>query len=201
MYIEYDEGQETFDYDEYNYCEARNTKVLKEIYTNGKLISKLIQQTHVQPNYFCLATPAILIADVDCQNNIEYPLKLLRCYVQQTKDSFRIYKTKNGLRYIQTNTIYHGCNKETVGILLSLNSDVKYIKWCFRDNQFMARIMPKQDNFINYYSDRIKGIEQAGAICHYLGTIGDGKILQQLNKSIELHDFLTQSEFKNLPLV
>lgn len=196
----YDE-EDCFDWEQYDYSAAEHqTEILTKYYAGEELISELIQQTHVEPNYFCLATRFILIADIDCGDKIDVPLQILENHVETFGGSFRVYKTKNGMRYLQTDVLYHGCNKQAVSVLRTLGSDEKYIRWCVAGNQFMARIAPKLENSSDYYQKRIDGVNLNIAICHFMKTVGNDKIASMLEQSIQVHDYMTQAFYTELPL-
>ena len=149
-----------------------------------------------------MASAFLLIADIDCGDRISRPLSILSNYVNQNGGCFRTYKTKNGMRYLQTDVGYQGANKSAIELLRKLGSDPNYIHLCEVGKRFMARLTPKIDSrsALRYFEDLERGIYPQMKVCNYLGTIGRRSTMPMLRESIELHDFITQVTLDCVPL-
>ena len=192
------------DYDDYDdYCGEiadwyydaaleQETKKINYFYSGDLLISEIIKQ---EERMFCLASYFMLIADIDCGDYIEPSLKKLTNFVNDNGGSFRVYKTKNGMRYFQTDLLYQGANKSAIETLKVLGSDEKYIKLCSLGKRFMARLTPKTepDLALKYFDDITNGLVPQISICHFLKTIGTNEIAPCFTQSIETHDLFCQS--------
>ena len=148
----------------------------------------------------CLATNYMLIADIDCGANIDRPLGDLVRWVNRHGGSFRVYKTKNGMRYLQTHILYQGINQSAFATLVALGSDPSYINFSRLGGRFMARLSPKLSPLeIERYFQRAHEPPEI-AVCHFLATVGQDKICSPLRESIALHDFQSRSLRSDLPL-
>lgn len=186
----------------YNFCDEDETELITAVrYEYEETIyAEVVKQCPESGiDYFALVSQFMLIIDIDCGDNIVKPLKTLENYLQHNQGNFLIYKTKNGLRYLQTDAIYQGCNQAAIHVLTELQSDPKYIALCQKANNFRARIVPKNNSRGNYLQNIWLGIENDIAVCHYLENMGNKTILPCFQKVIELHDCFTQAH-QNLPL-
>ena len=86
---------------------------------------------------YCLASSFLLVADIDCGDRIARPLIILSNYVASSDTCFRTYKTKNGMRYLQTDIGYQGANKSAIEVLKALGSDPQYIYLCEIGKRFV----------------------------------------------------------------
>jgi hypothetical protein len=169
------------------------------LYSGDLLVSELVKQ---QEKMYCLATSYLLIADIDCGDRVAQALSILSNYVNQNGGCFRTYKTKNGMRYLQTDIAYQGANRSAIKVLKALGSDPQYIHLCDVGKRFMARLTPKIDPIaaLQYFDDLKQGKHPEMKVCDYLGTVGRRSTMPMLRTSIELHDFVTQITLENLPL-
>jgi hypothetical protein len=193
------------DWDEYDtwddegweeYCEAALSHKFehkKYFYDGDLLISEIIKQEN---GMYILASSYMLIADIDCGDDIEKPIEKLKQFVQKKGGSFRVYKTKNGLRYLQTDILYQYANKSAIAVLKALGSDPKYIQLCDMGKRFMARLTPKSDpeQASLYYENAPYDIDPKICVCHFLETVGTEVKAKQLLDSIYYHDFCTRSD-------
>jgi hypothetical protein len=181
------------DYDDdiyWCYYVSEQESIVKDyIYSGELLISEIRQQ---DSKMYVLASSYMLIADIDCGEDIVKPLKTLADFVSGNGGSFRVYKTKNGMRYLQTDLLYQGANKSAIATLEALGSDPKYVNWCKTGHCFMARLTPKiqPELALKYFIDRRNGLASDIAVCHFLKDVGS-VISPNLIESINLHDFLT----------
>ena len=170
-----------------------------QIYQGELLISEILEQ---DKRMMVLATGFMLIADIDCGNNVCEPLKKLERFVTQNGGSFRVYKTIHGMRYLQTDLLYHGANKSAIATLKELGSDSKYVRLCDSGKRFMARLTPKLDRdlALKYFEDvKCSGLPPM-AVCHYLKTVGQEKIINSLSMSLDVHDTVCQCFSSELEL-
>ena len=178
---------------------GQQSTVEHRLYSGDLLVSEIVKQ---QEKMYCLASAFLLIADIDCADRISRPLSILSNYANCHGGCFRTYKTKNGMRYLQTDFGYQGANQSAIVLLKALSSDYKYIRLCEVGKRFMARLTPKIDSkaALQYFEDLEQGKQPQMKVCHYLGTIGRRSTMPMLRKSIELHDFITQISLKDVPL-
>lgn len=165
------------------------------IYHRNLLISEIIKQ---ESGMICLASKYMLIVDIDCGENTGQPLETLFRWVNRNGGSFRVYKTKNGMRYLQTDIIYQGVNSSALQILFDLGSDPNYINFCQKGGRFMARLSPKlsTSEIENYFTST----EADRSVCHFLATVGFEKITDALKQTIAIHDIKTLFIRNDLPL-
>ncbi len=105
----------------------------------------------------------------------------------------RLYRTKNGLRFIVTTHEYEATADTTQLLLLSAKADPLYIRLCGVQNTFRARLTPKPW--------RIKeGAELNYAVCNLHSIIGEDKIIEPFQRMIILHDESTRALTLKMPL-
>ena len=209
---DYDEWEEEhynnyYCYDEYNDeyegDPEDNINFLDSIFVSNMKISEIVRR---KDGYTALASKHMLIVDIDCGDFIDYHLDLLKIHVDEKKDTFRIYKTLNGMRYIQTNLIYQGVNNSAINILKFLESDPKYIDFCEKDGRFMARLTPKLETrgMLDYYYAILDDKDSNVRICDYLGSYFSEKegpnISPLLDNTIQQHDLACRIAYKSRPL-
>lgn len=200
-YNEYEQYYQEEDWDYYIPSEilGQQSFVEHQLYSGDLLVSEIIKQ---QEKMYCLATSYLLIADIDCGDRIARPLSVLSDFVNKNGGCFRTYKTKNGMRYLQTDIAYQGANKSAIEVLKVLSSDPQYVHLCQVGKRFMARLTPKLDSSsaLQYFDDLEQGKQPQMKVCNYLGTIGRRSSMPMLKESIKLHDRLTQISLQNVPL-
>lgn len=105
----------------------------------------------------------------------------------------RLYRTKNGLRFIVTTHEYEATADTTQLLLVSAKADPLYIRLCGVQNTFRARLNPKPW--------RIKeDTESHYAVCHLHSIIGEDKIIEPFQQMITLHDESTRALNLKMPL-
>ena len=147
-----------------------------KIYQRELLISEILEQ---DKRMMVLATGFMLIADIDCGDDTAQPLKKLERFVAKNGGSFRVYKTKSGMRYLQTDIMYHGANRSAIATLEELGSDSDYVRLCGQGKRFMARLTPKiePNQALMYFKDVKSCRSPKMAVCHYLKTVGQENIV------------------------
>ncbi|MGF1490484.1 MAG: hypothetical protein ACFBSE_25620 [Prochloraceae cyanobacterium] len=192
------DGEEE-DNDPYNEAIYQGSSVEDSIYSeNDYLAGEIIKQ---ESGMVCLASKYMLIADIDCGDKIDWHLSILKQWVVENGGSFRIYKTKNGMRYLQTDVMYQGVNNSAIETLTALGSDPNYINLSRKGGRFMARLSPKlSSEDIGEYFESVVCEDPKIAVCHFIDTIGDGSISEILFNAVNYHDEQTSSEYKNLEL-
>lgn len=205
MYDENYDYWESFDND-YDYDEALDqpSTHITDIYSGDIAVAEIVKQEPDENKIlYCLATQCMLIADIDCGDDIGYFLDLLESFVNQNGGTFRVYKTKNGMRYIQTDAAYFGVTKQAIKILTALESDEKYIKMCKAGNRFMARVTPKisPNKVEDYYNEINTGYSPKIAVCKLIKTVGNQPRSEMLYHAIALHDLITQADSERDDLI
>ncbi|MEZ7892152.1 MAG: hypothetical protein QMC67_10425 [Candidatus Wallbacteria bacterium] len=130
----------------------------------------------------------------------------------------RVYKTKNGFRYIISNREYEPAGADTIAIFNMLGADPMYSRLCKLQNTFRARLTPKswrigldpirisypfenkefEDNYKNWNKKYFETIENF-ATCRFLFEIGNSHGASNLEDVIVLHDEMTKA-YSSLPL-
>lgn len=208
-YSDYDDGWDELDrpYDDeewdehwsYEWPPEYCTEVCEKSYVGDLLISEIIKQGN---RMYCLASNFLLIADIDCGCDTEKAIALLTNFVAKNGGTFRVYRTRNGLRYLQTDCAYHGVNRCAIETLKALESDPQYIDMCEQGGHFMARLTPKLDpsSVEDYYQKvRFEGSPKCG-VCTYIKTVGCDLESKMLSESIKTHDYICQSDRPELEL-
>lgn len=198
-----DDDEDYYCYDEYDNYEDDDFDspgLMSSLYDNELLICSFVQREN---GYTALASQHVLIADIDCQDNVNEPLHLLRQYTEKTDSCFAVYKTLNGMRYIQLDCIYQNVNRSAIETLNFLGSDPKYVDFCRKDGRFMARVTPKSDTeeMKQYLSDIVRGKADIVKICNFVFYVGNiSKISSFTELFIKKHDYLTNTNALELPL-
>lgn len=162
------------------------------IYSGDLLVFKAVRDERM----IALESKCMLIVDIDCGDEVDTPINTLRAYAIENPGNYRVYKTQGGLRYIQTDCLYHGVNKPAIAALQALGSDDKYISMCLKTESFMARLTPKfsdaerRQNYINEMEDFQ---DSQIAVCKHLCTIGTASILDVLFDALHIHDYCTKA--------
>jgi hypothetical protein len=190
-----------------------NEPVLHEICYQGQ------QQAVITLNrYGCLVLNAehLLIVDVDlgvpqfanprdCPVSCQVALSqrqaigALRLIVEQYPHlGFRVYHTRNGLRYFCTTQEFDPLERQTQRLMQNLYADPLYAKLCKFQATFRARLQPKpwrieaEADPERFVYDPITGIvlpvASAYAVCHLIEIIGEPQILPQFEQTIQVHD-------------
>ena len=143
----------------------------------------------------------ILIGDVDCgSQGVDLALTKIGNYAQQKKASFRIYQTKNGLRFFQTDIFYQGVNRRAISLMQSLDCDPKYIYFSHKLGYFAARVTPKLDNYDEYFSLVLDDRPTTVRVSHLLSHALFADVNPAIEEAIETHDLLTRIRHTSLPL-
>lgn len=169
------------------------------IYSGDLLVSKIVKDSRM----VALESKAMLIVDIDCEDKIDEPIDRLKAYEREHSGNYRVYKTRMGLRYIQSDCFYHGVNNPALKALKALGSDPKYIRLCLEANSFMARLTPKfaeKSKQYEYLKTGILESEAPVAVCKLIDTFGDCAMQYELKKAIEIHDFYTKAKAINCRL-
>ena len=173
----------------------------RKIYQDDLLVLRIVKDCRMKAiESHCMM---IVDVDVDCEIQTEKYVDILREYQSVKGGSYRVYKTRGGLRYIRTDILFQGANKSALSILQSLHSDNKYIDMCSKTKTFMARITPKFDDAKQrkqYLDESEQGYESNIAVTKYLETVGDGNVLSILKDVIAIHDFYTKADSSNCKL-
>lgn len=193
---------DNYDYEDCDDSESDNIEqlgLLDSHYYNQLLICSPIQRIN---GYTALASKHVLIADIDSQNMSE-ALATLRQYVKENDAYFKVYKTLNGMRYIQLDTIYQSVNRSAIDVLKYLGSDPKYIEFCRVDERFMARVTPKTNSEgMKEYLDRVVKEEKTEVrTCVAICYMGDASKIDRAAKIfVTVHDRFTNVMERDLPL-
>jgi hypothetical protein len=187
--------------------------VLREICYSGKHQGMITRN-----RYDCLIlnTERLLIVDVDigvptdadsrdcpasCQVAIsqQQAIVALETLVEQfPKLGFRVYRTRNGLRYLCTTQEFHPLDPQSQRLMKSLYADPLYARLCKFQATFRARLTPKpwrveEDEQVEEFTyDRITGMvlpsSSPYAVCHLIEIVGNSSILPEFELLVKTHD-------------
>lgn len=167
-------------------------------------------------NCLVLNTDRLLIVDVDlgtpkytdprdcpvsCQVAIsqQQAIAALEALVEQFPNlGFRVYRTRNGLRYLCTTHEFHPLEPKSQRLMKSLYADPLYARLCKFQATFRARLTPKpwrvepNERTEQLICDRITGIvlpsSNPYAVCHLIEIVGERSILPEFEPIVESHD-------------
>lgn len=133
-----------------------------------------------------LNSSELCIVDVDFSEVCEQKtaISLLTAYqAEHPTLSFRVYRTKAGLRYLCTsNPLPPDSSLEMMGQLMA---DPTYVKLCQFQNTYRARLSPKPW--------RVDDDLDETRVCELIETVGDGRIDERFVKTVEYHDRSTRA--------
>jgi hypothetical protein len=187
---------------------------LGEICYSGKQMAVLTRN-----RYDCLIlnTDRLLIVDVDigvpkgtdlsdcpasCQMAIsqQQAIAALEALVEQFPQlGFRVYRTRNGLRYLCTTHEFHPLEPKSQRLMKSLYADPLYARLCKFQATFRARLTPKpwrvepNESIEQLIYDRSTGMvlpssSSPYAVCHLIEIVGEQSILPEFAPTVEAHD-------------
>lgn len=187
--------------------------VLSEICYSGKQQGLITRNRY---NCLVLNTDRLLIVDVDlgtpkytdprdcpasCQVAIsqQQAIAALEALVEQFPNlGFRVYRTRNGLRYLCTTHEFHPLEPKSQRLMKSLYVDPLYARLCKFQATFRARLTPKpwrveRSEYTEQLTcDRITGMvlpsSSPYAVCHLIEIVGEQSILPEFAPIVESHD-------------
>jgi hypothetical protein len=131
---------------------------------------------------------------------------------------FRVYRTRAGLRYLETTRLFDPSSDEVAKALGELGCDPLYVRLCRSQQSFRARLTPKPwrcgvpvapSRFPHETPDReaafqgwLRDYEAASAryaVCETLPSVGDGAVHGDVVPVLRLHDEATRAA-SGLPL-
>lgn len=202
-----------------------NEPLLGELYFDGQ-----VQALLTRNRYDCLVLNAekLLIVDVDvetptpvrwqdcspnCQVAIDQrqALAALNAIVEQFPSlGFRVYRTRNGLRYLCITQEFDPSDRDTYRLMQSLYADPLYARLCRYQSTFRARLSPKPwrvdvtewewalDRTIGSWQDPIIGMQSPKfspySVCRLIDVVGESTILPQFEAIVQVHDWHCRSE-------
>ncbi|WP_088890005.1 hypothetical protein [Leptolyngbya ohadii] len=130
--------------------------------------------------------------------------------LQDAELGFRVYRTRNGLRYLCPTRPFDPLSDETDQMMRSLYADPLYAKLCRFQATFRARLTPKpwrveiEEETEQFRYDPMTGLVLPDygtyGVCHLIKVIGQPKILPQFESVIQIHDAYCQSDRLQLSL-
>jgi hypothetical protein len=131
---------------------------------------------------------------------------------------FRVYRTRAGLRYLETTRLFDPSSDEVATALGELGCDPLYVRLCRSQQSFRARLTPKPwrcgvtaapSRFPHETPDReaafqqwlrdYEGASTKYAVCETLPSVGDGAVHGDVVPVLRLHDEATRAA-SGLPL-
>ncbi len=143
--------------------------------------------------------------------------KLQQWLSERPQIGVRVYRTRNGLRYLFTHALLP-VNDESIGWLKDLGSDRLYVQLCKNQKSFRARLTPKphrvacerppghypyeeaesRDAFAHWLSN-YEHQSQGFAVCRFVGSFGSSSIHRDIAEIVKEHDRMTRCD-SELPL-
>ncbi|HEX3871833.1 MAG TPA: hypothetical protein VHV77_15420 [Pirellulales bacterium] len=135
-------------------------------------------------------------------------LVLLKGWLAKHEDwGVRIYRTRSGLRYLVTHSLYDPGSAETEAAMQFLGADAQYVRLCRAQQCFRARLTPKpwrcglltppmrspwdspdrmgeMQSWLLLYASAIEKF----ATCKLLGSMGSDRICPAVQAIIDVHD-------------
>jgi hypothetical protein len=133
----------------------------------------------------------------------------LRAIVEQFPQlGFRVYRTRNGLRYLCTTQPFDPLDCRTHRLMQNLYVDPLYARLCKFQATFRARLTPKpwrvEIDEEQFTYDRITGLVLSDyssyAVCHFIEMVGESAILPEFESVIQVHDSFCQGDRLDLKL-
>lgn len=147
----------------------------------------------------------------EAQREAETRARVEQFMAQRSHWGFRLYRTLAGLRGIVTHDVFDPKSAAALDILQQLHSDPLYIRLCKAQECFRARLTPKPWRCRHCANTTPYPIEDAAATagferweaeyaarqreyatCRFLGTLGNGAVHPEVERVVELHDFVTK---------
>jgi len=199
--------------------------VIREIAFDGKQQGVITRNRY---NCLILNCDRLLIVDVDiaaprgdeiqdCSKNCQIALtqkqaiSALETLVEQApKLGFRVYRTRNGLRYLCTTQPFDPLDSTTHRLMSNLYVDPLYARLCKFQATFRARLTPKPWRVGEGYTerfvyDRVTGLvlpeSSPYSVCHLLEIIGETEILPEFEPLVQAHDAYCRVSRLGLELV
>jgi hypothetical protein len=154
----------------------------------------------------------MVMVDIDLLEEDEI-INLCKIFYKQHNTNSRLYKTKNGYRIFLTNKkfIFEKDKSYLYAVYDFFHGDVRYLDLIYvnqlSEYKFHARIVPKNENFLNANEEKIKKYfllyqkDNSVAVTRYITSIGDGLILDDFKDTIIKHDKVTKAFLKDSILV
>lgn len=153
-----------------------------------------------------LNTTSMMIVDVDLigddaiAHSEEFAIKVLQLKASEDPtESWRIYRTKNGLRYICTSHEANPRSEYSDRLMALLYTDAKYRNLCRFQETYRARLTPKpwrtddfeSMHFIESLAIAIEDKTKCYKACEFLMTIGSSDVLPKFLPLLDVHDKTT----------
>lgn len=149
-------------------------------------------------------------------------IERIRKFLRDHRDwQVRVYRTPAGLRVLAVHRTFSPREPEVAEFFAAIKSDPMYVRMCWNQNCFRARVsakpwrigitekirphrgawpvppekMPARTQWIDHYESAASGY----AACTYLESLGSGRVDSQARTVQELHDRLCQID-RSLPL-
>lgn len=149
-------------------------------------------------------------------------IERVRKFLRDHRDwQVRIYRTPAGLRVMAIHRTFSPRDPEVSEFFDAIKSDPMYVRMCWNQNCFRARVSakpwrigisekirphrgawpvsPEKMPARTHWIDRYEHAAASYSACHYLESLGSGKVDSEARSVQELHDRLCQAD-KTLPL-
>src|SRR5262245_49336415 len=125
---------------------------------------------------------------------------------------FRVYRTRAGLRYLETSRLFDPSTSEVAGLLETLGCDPLYVRLCRSQQSFRARLTPKpwrcgvpsapsrfphetpdHEAAFQQWLRRYDGACERYSVCEPLPTVGSDVVHADVAAVLRFHDEATRS--------
>jgi hypothetical protein len=125
---------------------------------------------------------------------------------------FRVYRTRAGLRYLETSGVHEPASDEARALLEALGCDPLYVRLCRAQQSFRARLTPKpwrcgvtappsrfphesaeREKAFRRWLERYDGKSSRFAACAYVSTFGAEAVHGQVEPILRFHDEATRT--------
>jgi hypothetical protein len=125
---------------------------------------------------------------------------------------FRVYRTRAGLRYLETSGVHEPASDRAEALLRALGCDPLYVRLCRAQRSFRARLTPKpwrcgiaappsrfphesseREEAFRRWLERYDGTSSRFATCAYVSTVGAERVHGEVEPILRFHDAATRT--------
>ena len=125
---------------------------------------------------------------------------------------FRVYRTRAGLRYLETSGVHEPTSDRAEALLEALGCDPLYVRLCRAQQSFRARLTPKpwrcgvaappsrfphesaeREEAFRRWLERYDGRSLRFATCAYVSTVGTERVHGKVEPILRFHDDATRT--------
>lgn len=170
-----------------------NEPVEKSFFKDDRLIGAITSNSY---GVHCLNAPHTMFVDIDLDieaedcSGMSFPWgryhfaesQVMEAIAQAAKDwglRFEAYKTRNGMRLLETSAEWNPQSTESATVLEFLGCDRLFQQLCRTQGCYRARLDPKPWREV---------VEEKHSVCHYLGVFGNAPENSAAQQIKQIHD-------------